>query len=122
VEYLRDLMTFLTHFNYAAATFIEGTIDYFIIGVSVVFLGRALYYIFKRSQRVWSNSISLIATIIIGETLRRATGILKEPASILTPPALGFLSWIVFGILTMIISTIGVRKLEKKFAQHFPSP
>ena len=122
VEYLGDLMAFLTHFNYVAATFIEGTIDYSVIGVSVIFIGRTLYYTFKRSQRVWSNSIGLIATIIIGETLRRATGILKEPASILTPPALGFLSWIVFGILVMIISTIGVHKLEKKFAQHFPNP
>jgi len=120
--YLSDLMAFLTHFNYVAATFIEGTIDYFVIGVSVVFIGRTLYYVFKRNRRVWSNSIGLIATIIIGETLRRATGILKEPASILTPPALGFLSWIVFGILVMIISTIGVHKLERKFAQHFPSP
>ncbi len=122
VEYLSDLMAFLTHFNYVAATFIEGTIVYFVIGVSVVFIGRILYYTFKRSRRVWSNSTGLIATIIIGETLRRATGILKEPASILTPPALGFLSWIVLGILVMIISTIGLHKLEKKFAQHFPSP
>jgi len=121
-EYLSDLMAFLTHFNYAAATFIEGTIDYFVIGVSIVFIGRTLYYVFKRSRRVWSNSIGLIAVIIIGETLRRATGILKEPASILTPPALGFLAWIVLGILAIIISTIGVHKLEKKFAQHFPNP
>lgn len=115
-EYLTDPMTALNHINLLAAAFIDVSVLYITIGIVIVFSGRVFYASFVRSPQLWSNLAALVASILSGETLRRATEILREiPSSPLDPSVLIFFLWIAFSILTMIASTIVIHRLRRVY-------
>lgn len=119
-DYLKDPQTFLSYGNLISAAFIDGAVDYFMIGVSVVLIGRAAYYYFVRSEKMWSNSVGVVASFFVGNTLRNATGILREvPGSVTDPAALVFFTWISLGILAMILSILLVHRLRRTYAHYF---
>ncbi len=122
-EYITDLMSFLTHINIVSAAFIDGAIDYIMVGVSVILVGRALYYFFIRNEKMWPNSLGVVAALLVGETLRRATGILREiPVNVLEPSTINFFLWVGFGILLMVLSILIVHRLRIRFSSYFRKP
>jgi len=118
--YMNDLAMFLSYGNLISAAFIEGAVDYFMIGISVVLIGRAVYYFFVRSEKMWSNSVGVVAAVLVALTLRNATNMLREiPESVTDPTALSFFTWITLGILLTILSIMIVHRLRRRFSQYF---
>ena len=120
-EYLKDLMASLSHTNLILASFLEGSTVYFVIGFSMVFIGRVLYYYFRRSGKIWSNTIGIVAAIVIGETLRRSASLLRVvPQSLASPPAVAFFVWIAAGTIVLVLCTLTMRVFRNRFSDRFP--
>jgi len=118
--YMNDLATFLSLGNLISAAFIEGAVDYFMIGISVMLIGRAVYYFFVKSEKIWSNSVGVVAAVLVGFTLRNATTVLREiPGSVTDPTALTFFTWVTLGILLTILSIMIVHRLRVRYSQYF---
>ncbi|MCD6528965.1 DUF373 family protein [Candidatus Bathyarchaeota archaeon] len=119
-DYLRDLMSSLSHTNLILAAFLEESTLYFVIGFSMVFIGRILYYYFRRSGKIWSNTIGIAAAIVIGETLRRSASLLRMvPQNLTSPPAIDFFIWIAVGTIVLVVCTLTMRTLRNRFADKF---
>ncbi|MEM2875665.1 MAG: DUF373 family protein [Candidatus Bathyarchaeia archaeon] len=119
--YLEDLMAFLSHANLVFAAFLDGSVAYFVVGVSMVFLGRTLYHYFRRSRKMWSNTVGIVATAVTGETLRRSAFILRDvPETLTSPPAVSFFVWVALGTLALVGYTLTIRVLANRFADRFP--
>jgi len=119
--YLEDLMLFISHTNIIFAAFLDGSIVYFVIGVSMVFVGRTIYYYFKKSGKIWSNTVGIVATAVIGETLRRSASILRDvPQSLTSPSALSFFVSVVLGIILLVGCILTMRTFRNSFADRFP--
>ncbi|MEM2904886.1 MAG: DUF373 family protein [Candidatus Bathyarchaeia archaeon] len=118
--YMNDLWSFLSYGNLIAAAFIEGAVDYFMIGVSVMLIGRGVYYFFVRSEKMWSSSVGVVAAILVSLTLRNATTVLRViPDSVTDPTALAFFTWVILGILLTILSIMIVHRLKLRFSGYF---
>lgn len=121
--YLEDLMLFLSHTNLIFAAFLDGSIVYFVIGVSMVFVGRTIYYYFRKSGKLWSNTIGIVATAVIGETLRRSASILRDvPQSLTSPSAVSFFVSVILGIILLVGCILAMRSFRNRFADRFPYP
>lgn len=120
--YLSDFMSFISHTNLIISAFIEGAIDYFIIGCSLIFVGRAIYFFFKRSSKIWVSSVGVVISIAIGETIRKSAPILREvPTNLTDPLVMEFFTWIGLGIAILIGSTLAVRFFKGYFSHKFPN-
>ncbi|KYH37035.1 MAG: Hypothetical protein AYL29_009600 [Candidatus Bathyarchaeota archaeon B24] len=115
---LTDFQMFMKYSNVIIASFIEGVSSFFLMGLSVMLAGRALFDYIHRNLRLLIDIVGLISVFMIIETVIQSTPILREPPqSITSPEVMGFLLWILLAITMIAASSLIAHRLREKLAK-----
>lgn len=120
LEYFKSFELLLPHLGEMASVFIDESVSYFILGLTLFILGRMSYYFFSRDERFWGGIPGITTSILLGEAVRRAAYIAaKLPGSLFDTRVLQLILWIVLSIAVIGGVTALTHKLRGKYSSYF---
>ena len=109
-----DVSSFMAVLPLIVGKFLIYSLDLIIIGLSVFFVGRAIYYLFVKNDKIWRNVIGAIMVLPLREIVLKSADIILDPT--ISPFIL--IAAVGFGILISAAS-IFIVYILRRYLHYF---
>lgn len=116
LEQLSNIDFLLSHLNELSFAFINESLTYFAIGLTLFTVGRAAYFFVTRDERFWGSIPTITTIFMLAEAVRKVTYMTVQlPGSFFDPYLIQLIVWILLSIASIAGMTVLTHRLKARY-------